>query len=240
MPRDPTPPHGPAPTRWSQVWRAGFGTPEEQRRAMEEICRAYWLPVFRFARRHADTQEQAEDLAQGFFAHFLERDLIKEANAAKGRLRGFVFLLLERYIISNFKKTRTQKRGGGVVHVPLSDNGDSATPADNLTPEKLFNRQWALATLEQAMEDTLREAERMKKEAIFHAVRCQLSLDGLEAETTERLAEELKMSEAAVRTAAHRWRKRFLANFRQRVALSIDSCDSKEVDEEIRNLRSFL
>src|SRR5277367_5884682 len=141
-------------TRWSVVLRARSTDPAAKA-ALAELCRMYWRPVYSFLRRQGNASHDAEDLTQGFFVILLEQESFARVDEAKGRLRSFLLVALKRFAANEYKRERTQKRGGAVTHVPI-DTGDAeeyytAELATGLSPDLLFERHWAITLLDTVM-----------------------------------------------------------------------------------------
>ena len=165
-------------TRWTLIEEVrGGGAGGE--RALAELCAIYWYPVYAYARRGGAAPPDAEDIAQGFFAHLLARGDLAGAEAARGRLLSFLLAALKHYIIDLHRKQSAQKRGGGATFIPI-DAGDAEEryqeePADLSDPEKLFERRWALALLDDAFARLEREYAASGKADLYHAIRPYLA-----------------------------------------------------------------
>jgi RNA polymerase sigma factor (sigma-70 family) len=224
-------------TQWNLVVSAGRTSATERHDALEQLCRAYWYPVYAFVRRRGHDPDQAQDLTQEFFARLLEKNYLHSAHPAKGRFRTFLLTAVERFLTNEWIKARRQKRGGGRPLLPL--NGEEAEslyqlePADPATPERLFDRKWALALLRRAMDELRAEAKAAGREALFQEVRSVLSGDSAAAPYAE-IAARLQMTEGAVKAAVHRWRRRYADLVRDAVAQTVAA--PGEVEAEIREL----
>src|SRR5208283_5806319 len=107
-----------ATTNWTVVLAASRRSAPEADRALEELCRTYWYPLYAYVRRQGHSKEDAEDLTQGFFARFLERNYLERLSSEKGRFRAFLLAALKHFLANEWNKSQRQKRGGGVA--PLS------------------------------------------------------------------------------------------------------------------------
>ena len=147
-------------TRWSLVVAAGDSRNPDYRRALEELCGAYWYPVYAFIRRSGRDPDVAQDLAQGFFAQLLEKQTLKAVDQKRGRFRSFLLAALKFYLSNEQQWRRAQKRGAGLSPIPLdadtAERNYNLEPVEEQTPETLFERRWALALLGRAL-DRLRE-----------------------------------------------------------------------------------
>lgn len=231
-----------ATTRWSVVVAAGGPRAEPAARAaLDDLCAAYWYPLYAFARRRGAAPADAEDLVQGFFASLLERDSIGAADPSRGRFRAFLRTAFERHAASEHRKAAALKRGGGVRHAALeavtSADGErryASEPSHADTPERVFERRWALTVVSRAL-TRLRDAD--DDPARTAALLPFVGGPG-EAKPYAEVAASLGMAEDAVKTAVHRLRKRYRTVLRDEVAHTVDGPD--EVDDELRRLFDAL
>jgi DNA-directed RNA polymerase specialized sigma24 family protein len=227
-------------TRWSVVLRAQSTDPAATA-ALAELCRMYWRPVYSFLRRQGNASHDAEDLTQGFFVMLLDRKSFSTVEEARGRLRSFLLVLLKRFAANEYQRERTQKRGGAVAHVPI-DTGDAeehytAELATGLSPDLLFERQWAITLLDTVMAKLHESYARDGREAVFDALKGRFSADN-DSALLASVAAQLGMNESAVKVALHRMRERYRKLLRSQIALTVDS--PQEVDEEILHLFKAL
>jgi len=211
------------------------------RRALEELCRAYWFPLYAFARRRGHGPQQAEDITQEFFAHLLENEGFVTVDRAKGRFRSFLLVSLTHFMSDQRAHARAVRRGGGRLAVPLDSAAAEATYSkalsDTMTPERLFERSWAIAVLNQVLLRLEQDYARRGKGAVFEALRHHL--DGQADERSHaKTAAALGVSEGAVRTMAHRLRRQYRERLREEIAQTVD--DDRCVDEEIHYLLNCL
>jgi RNA polymerase sigma-70 factor (ECF subfamily) len=227
-------------TSWSLVLTAAHDAAVNSRPALARLCETYWNPVFAFIRRIGYDRDQAQDLTQGFFALLLEKNFLEVADPQRGRFRSFLLTAVKRFLSNERDRLNALKRGGG--RLPLSIDIDveaSYAPisADTDTPETLFERRWALALLEHAMVKLRAEFIVAGKSAQFETLAPFLSRDSVET-GYEALAAQMGMSSGALRTLAHRMRRRYRDLVRAEIAETVDS--PEEIDEEIRFLMSVL
>ena len=142
-------------TQWSLVLAAaGRSTPESEN-ALGALCAAYWPPLYAYIRRRGYEISEAQDLTQAFFVRLLEKNYLGDANREKGKFRSFLLASLNHFLANEWDRRQAQKRGGGVTIIPLemdSAEGYYRTDrADLLTPEKLFERRWALTVIDLAL-----------------------------------------------------------------------------------------
>jgi RNA polymerase sigma-70 factor (ECF subfamily) len=231
-----------AATRWSVVLAAGGGKAGTVRRkALEELALAYWLPLYAYVRRQGSAPHQAEDSIQGFFARLLEKDSIAAVDRSKGKFRSFLLASLKHFLSNERDKARAKKRGGDVLHFALdtaeAESHYRAEPADDMTPERLYERRWALAVLDQVLAHLRREYADQGKAAMFEALKGSLA-GRADAPAYAQLARRLDTTEGAVKVAAHRLRKRYRQILRDEIAQTVSAPEL--VDEEIRYLLRCL
>ena len=228
-------------THWSVVVEAAQGDSAASVEALEKLCRIYWYPLYAFARRRGCSPEDAEDLSQGFFARLIEKESLKMVCPEKGKFRSFLLTAFSNFANNERGKQRTQKRGG--LNIITSWDGMEAEqrflhePADGLTPEKLFDRSWAVTVVEQVLCQLRQEYERGNKLPVFTELQGYLTREadpGVIAAAAQRLA----MAEGALKVALHRLRRRFGEHLRAQVASTVGSPD--EVEEELRHLVAAL
>ncbi len=226
-----------ATTRWSII-AAAAGTPNPTARAaLSVLCATYWRPLFEFIRRRGHGPEEAHDLTQGFFARLLEKGWLEDADRERGRFRAFLLAALKHYLSNERDFARSQKRGGGRGPISLdledAEKRLAGEPSHDLTPERLFERRWAMTVLDEALRRLESEHRAARKELVFSTLKPFLAFDGSEPPQAD-VAAALRMTEGAVKVAVHRLRKRFRELLREEVARTVDR--EEDVDEEIRHL----
>jgi RNA polymerase sigma factor (sigma-70 family) len=227
-------------TRWTVVLTAR----EQDSRsgeALETLCRTYWYPLYAFIRRQGSAPADAEDLTQGFFARFLEKHYLKSVNPDKGKFRSFLLASLKHFLANERDRVRTKKRGGGAIHLSL-DAAAAETrylqePIDAMTPEKIFDREWALTLLELVLARLRRDFCDEDKAALFEELKVVLTA-GKGAVSHAKIAAKLGMSEGAVKVAAHRMRRRYRELLKEEIAQTVTG--PEQVEEEIRALFSVF
>ncbi len=228
-------------TRWSLVLAAGQGTPSEAHEALSTLCGLYWYPLYAFTRRQGREAEDARDSVQGFFTRLLEKNDLAAVDRQRGRFRSWLLASLKHYLVNEWNRERAQKRGGG--QTPISIDGATAEGlyslelSHDLTPERLYERRWALTLLEHVLASLAAECARLGKQPLFESLRGTLAGDTGQRSYPE-LARELGMSPGAVKVAAHRLRGRYRELLRTEIAQTVDHPD--EVDDEIRLLLAAL
>jgi RNA polymerase sigma-70 factor (ECF subfamily) len=230
-----------ATTHWSLIAAAQDPTSPQAREALALLCGSYWYPLYAFIRRQGHAPDQAQDLTQGFFADLLEHRSLEAVDRTRGRFRSFLLTACKHYLAHERGKARAQKRGGGRHFLPL-DFADAEArygtePVDPLTPEKVFDRRWALAMLDQVLGRLRAEYAAKGKGLLFDRLRVFL-LGDRSALPHRRVAEELDMTEGAIKVAAHRLRGRFRDLVREEIARTVEK--PEEVEDEIRALFAAL
>jgi len=228
-------------TRWTSVVAAGHADTPRARAALENLCQTYWYPLYAYVRRSGQPPEDAKDLTQAFFARLLEHNSIAKVDRERGRFRSFLLASLKHFLVNEWEKSRTLKRGGAAHFVPLQfDTAETrfAQPiAPEDTPDRAFDRQWALALLDTVLGRLRREYATSGKDGLFLGLKDTLS--GGRSEIPYRdLAARLAMSEGAVKVAAHRLRQRYRDLLREEIASTV--ADAGDVEAELRDLFAAL
>jgi RNA polymerase sigma-70 factor (ECF subfamily) len=223
-------------THWSVVLRARSG-PEDARAALETLCRTYRPPVLAYIRGRGYPPEQAEDLAQSFFTRFLENAYHADADPARGRFRAFLLTALKRFLINSDMENHALKRGGGMHFDPLSSDSGEAPVAATASPEAEFERSWAVAVLDAAMNRLREEAERAGKVALFEQLQEFLTERPDEADYA-RAAAALNLRRNTLAVAVHRMRHRLRELVREELAQT--TVDREDLESELRGLRAAL
>lgn len=224
-------------THWSVVLAAGDRAEPGYRAAIGSLCETYWYPLYAYVRRRGHDPEAAEDLVQGFFSSLLERGALRVADPERGRFRSFLLTSMKHYMANERQRGRALKRGGGLESVSLDFIAAEARyrrePTDERTPERFFERRWALALLEATMRRLREEADRAGTAGRFETLSRYLTGEEPGKPYGE-VASNLGISEAAVKVAVHRLRRRYGQLLREEVSRTVD--DPARVDEEIRRL----
>ncbi len=228
-------------THWSVVLTAGRSDTTRAHAALEKLCRAYWFPLYAYARRRGYSVEDAQDLTQEFFARVLEHHWLARADQAKGRFRTFLLTAMERFLANEWDKVRALKRGGGQRNIPIQlDTAETrygVEPADTRTPEQAFEYRWALALLDEVVGQLEAEFRSQDQAEMFTTLKPCLVGDRASQPYAE-LAGKLGMEEGAVKVAVHRLRQRYRELLRAEIANTVDS--DSEVEAEMRHLFNVL
>ncbi|MEI7909216.1 MAG: sigma-70 family RNA polymerase sigma factor [Verrucomicrobiota bacterium] len=230
-----------ATTRWTLVCDAAQGGDTRAVAALGDLFATYWQPLYRYARRLGKSREDAEDLVQGFFTHLIEQCALRDTDRNKGRFRAFLLASFNHWIINSWKHASRQKRGGGIA--PLSFDWHSAETglklevADERSPDRLFDREWALTLLEKVLGELEAACRAEGGAAQFDQLKPCLTADSSRIPYAE-LAAGLGLSEGAARVAVHRLRKRYRAFLTAEIARTLAS--PAAVEEEMRALFAVL
>jgi RNA polymerase sigma-70 factor (ECF subfamily) len=228
-------------THWSVVLTAGRNDTTRARAALEQLCRNYWHPLYAYVRRSGHSPEEAQDLTQEFFARLLAQNTVARADPARGRFRSFLLGSLKHFLAHEWEKARAQKRGGGAQLIPLDfDTAESrwvqpVAPGD--TPDRAFDRQWALALLDVVLGRVRKEYTDSGRDELFVGLKDTLTGGRSEIPYSE-LAARLGLSEGAVKVAAHRLRQRYRDLLRVEIASTV--AGPEEVEEELKHLFAAL
>ena len=202
-----------ATTRWSRVVAAGRDDSVEAHAALAELCEAYWYPLYTLLRRRGHDAQDALDLTQGFFARLLEKRDLGGADAERGRFRAYLSGALLNYVRNARREERAAKRGGDaqVLSLDLEDAEGRyrLEAADTRTPERAYDRAWALVLIDRALAALGESYRASGKGELFDALRSTLTGDA--TRPYAELAAELGLKEGALKVAVHRLRKRFRA-----------------------------
>lgn len=208
--------------------------------ALSELFRTYWYPLYAFLRRRGLDPHSAEDMTQAFLTSLLARDFLANVDQKKGRFRSFLLASLKNFLADEHDRNSAQKRGGGQPVISLDGLGAEARyrlePATELSPDKLYEKQWALSVLERVLSQLQAEYCEPGKRALFEALQATL-VEGQTGRYAE-IASELGMTEGAVKTAAHRFRRRYRTLLVDEISQTVDTPD--EVESEILYLMSCL
>lgn len=211
------------------------------RESLAELCAAYWYPLYAYVRSRGYGPEQARDLTQDFFVRVLEKGLLADADPSRGRFRSFLRTVCAHFLANRRDWEHARKRGGGRAIVPINaaeaEGRYALEMADGLTPERIFDRSWALTLLGRVLEQLGREYDEAGKKATFEALRGLLSGDP-DSSTYGAVAARLGTTEGAARVAAHRLRGRYGELLRREIASTLD--EPAEIDDEIKDLFAAL
>ena len=226
-----------ATTRWSVVLRAGDENSPQQQDALAQLCRTYWYPLYAYVRRLGASPEDAQDLTQGFFARLIERNVVNEADADKGKFRWLVLGTLKHYLANQRDFKVAAKRGGNLAHISLDDltveKRYQLEPTTTLSPDKLFDRNWAMTLLDRVREQLREHYVQAGKLDRFE--RLENFIPGGQARRSyEEVSQDLGVSEGALRVELHRLKALYRQFLRAEIAHTVSN--PVEIDEELRYL----
>jgi len=230
-----------ATTRWTLVREAAQGGNAESVEALGALLLTYWPPLYRYARRQGKSPQDAEDLVQGFMAHLIEARSLSQIDSAKGRFRAFLLTSFNHWTINEWKYQSRLKRGGGIPSLSFdwqsAETGLTPEIADTRSPDKLYDREWAMALLGKVLDDLEATCRQEGNAGQFEILKPCLTADSAGIPYAK-LAGFLGNSEGAARVAVHRLRKRYRHLLTAEVARTLASPDA--VEEEMRSLFAAL
>jgi RNA polymerase sigma factor (sigma-70 family) len=228
-------------TRWSLVASAGRKSSPDATKALEELCQAYWFPLYAFVRRRVGSKEDAEDLTQAFFESLLSQNLFAGLEQERGKFRAYLLAALKNFLSNAKDKQRRLKRGGGQTILSLNweeaDTRYQLDARDPVDPYRSFDREWALTLLEQTVLRLGDEYAATGRDSFFKASKTALSVSQDKIDHAH-IARTCGMEEGAVRVAVHRLRKRYRSLLRTVVAETL--AHPEQVDEELKSLKQAL
>jgi RNA polymerase sigma factor (sigma-70 family) len=227
-------------TRWSVVLSAAAAGVLDSSDALARLCETYRPPVYAYIRRRGIPPEDADDFTQEFFATFLQKNFVRAADPARGRFRSFLLASVKHFLANEWDRRHAQKRGGRAPMLPLEDDrGDHTVryePSTAMTPDRVFEYQWAQAVLDRALDDLRTEQEQAGKGDAFRCLRPCLMAESGRAHADAVVA--LNSTAGAVRVALHRLRRRFRAILLERIGETV--AEPAEIDAELRYLMNAL
>ena len=224
-------------TRWTMVCEAAQGGETGAVAAFGSLFSTYWQPLYRYARRSGQGPADAEDMVQGFFAHLIEHNGLRLADRARGSFRAFLLGSLKHYMANEWQRRHRQRRGGFAVHLsidwPRGERGLELEPADERSPDRLYDRDWAITLLDKVLDDMAHEEGGHD----FDRWKPFLSLSSERLPYAE-MASAFSLSEGAARVAVHRLRKRYRQRLKAEIVRTLAS--EAQVEEEMRALFAAL
>jgi RNA polymerase sigma factor (sigma-70 family) len=230
-----------ATTHWSAVLAAGETTSSRSSAALEQLCRTYWYPLYAHVRRNGHGPEDAQDLVQEFFARFLGQHSVRRADRSRGRFRTFLLTSLKHFLINEWNRANREKRGGGHRLISLDAEATEtrflAEPADERSPDKAFERRWAMVVLDRVLEQLQAELTAVGRGQVFEELKSFLTGEEHESSYAE-IGRRLGMTEGNLKVTVHRLRHRYRELLRKEVSLTVEVPEA--IDEEIRYLIAAL
>jgi len=227
-------------THWSMVRSAAAADSSEAQSSLATLCQGYWYPLYAFARRQGQSPEDAQDQVQGFFARLIEKSYLDRADPEKGRFRTFLLVAFKRYMANAWDYDNREKRGGGREVISLDGLNTEvryrAEPVDEVSPEKVYEKQWALTLLRKVLDTMESEFSATGKVRIFQELK--VFLNGEKGGTYAQVGARLGMSETSVKVTVHRLRQRYRELLRLEIANTVSS--EEMIENEIRALFEAL
>jgi RNA polymerase sigma-70 factor (ECF subfamily) len=224
-------------THWSVVLAAGDRDAPEWREAMAALCTTYWRPLYAFVRRQGNSPEQAEDLTQEFFARLLEKNYLRTVDREKGLFRSYLLGCLRHFLANERDRQLAHKRGAGRKPLSLdfrtAEKSYRLEPSDERTPDRVYDRQWALTVLHEVLDRLQAEWATTGRTVHFDALKIFLTGEDRPATYSE-MASQLGVSVSAIKVAVHRMRRRYGELLREEIGRGVN--DPAEIDEELRRL----
>lgn len=228
-------------THWSVVLAARRSSSPDYKKALAALCEAYWYPIYAYLRRHGYSVYDAEDHTQGFFTALIEKQGLRQVDPQQGRFRSYLLGALKHYLNDAKDRAEALKRGGGFTIASLdnteAENLLNQAAATGLSPEQLFDRSWALTLLQRAIRRLEEEFAAGENQKVMKQLMGYLAPAG---DTTlyREAAEQLNMTEAAIKAAVYRLRRRYRILLKDEIARTVST--DTQVEEEIHFLFSAL
>lgn len=232
-------------THWSIIASSRDSDSGIRTTSLGELYQAYWYPLFAYLRRKGHSPEAAADYVQGFFVELIDKDFLESVAPEKGRFRWFMMSAVKRFVSKQTEKQNAQIRGGGnaifSLNIDDAEQRYSREPADGWTPEKLFDRRWALEVLSQALARLRQSHEAAGKLELYNSLQSTLAGEALTNERSQQIGEQLGMSAVAVKVAAHRLKDKYRKTLTEIVSQTLtEPNDAASVDEELASLFQAL
>jgi RNA polymerase sigma-70 factor (ECF subfamily) len=226
-----------ATTHWTTVLAAASSDGEVAQQALAQLCQTYWYPLYTYARAQGHCPETAEDLTQGLLLRLLERKDFERGDRDKGRFRSYLLSAFRHFMADEFDKTAALKRGGGRTTISFdaqkAEERFLLEPVDTLSPDRLYERRWALTVLDQALARLQTEYKEAGKDRLYRALEGCLTQEEQD-QSHAAIGRDLGLSESAIKSALHRLRQRHRELIREEVAQTVSTV--REIDEEVRHL----
>jgi RNA polymerase sigma factor (sigma-70 family) len=221
-------------TQWTLLAQATLSGESVGRQALEDLCHRYWSPLYQFIRARGYNEAEAKDLTQEFLLHLVEHSTLQKADPSRGKFRSFLCGALVRFLADAYDKRRAQKRGGGAPHLEL-DSAAEELGAISTPDELVFDREWALVILENALETVARDFKGAENQ---FAVLRQFLPGSIAVPSYDQAATQIGLNLPALKSELHRLRQRFKAAVREQVAATVSA--PHEIDQEMNHLQTVL
>jgi DNA-directed RNA polymerase specialized sigma24 family protein len=230
-----------ATTQWSVVLLAADSSSSEAAGALENLCRAYWYPLYAYVRRKGHSPHEAQDLTQEFFSLLLAGEWLVGVDRSKGKFRSFLLAAMNHLLLNEYHRARAQKRGGGAPHFSLdaitAEDRYRIEPVDQLAPDKLFERRWAETLLDRVVARLREEWDGRERAQAFEDLKVFL-LDVKGTVSFEEVANRLGVTVVTVKSAVQKLRRRYRELFQDEIAQTV--ARPEDIEEEIRSLFQAL
>ena len=228
-------------THWSIVLQAQADSSPDAARALDALCRTYWVPLYSYVRQQGHSPHDAQDLTQEFFARFVGKDYLASVGREKGKFRSFLLKALNHFLADQRDRARAIKRGGGQTPVPLTEDEAErlylANPGAGLAPDEAFEKRWATALLSEAFAKLQAESVAAGKGDRFERLKGFLE-DGTDSGDYETLGAEMGLAANTIAASVHRLRQRYRELVRIEIANTVAT--PGEIQEEMRYLFAVL
>jgi len=223
-------------TRWSVVLKTGDCDEDRAYAALSKLCEDYWYPLYAYVRKRGYDHAQAQDLTQEFFARILEKQQVQKARKEKGKFRSFLLVSMNHFLTNEWRRQNRQKRGGGKVsffsELERADERFSFEVTDsNKTADLLFEEKWALAILQKAVQRLKEEWSQGERKTMYESLKPLLAGDP-DSRSYREVAEQIGLTEGAVKVAVHRMRQRLRDLLHEEVAQTVE--DATQIHEELK------
>jgi RNA polymerase sigma-70 factor (ECF subfamily) len=220
-------------THWSLVRRAGAEAPET-RGALDDLCRAYWYPVYAFVRRHQPRKSSidAMDITQEFFTQFIRREDVRCADPHRGRFRSWLIQGLKRFLINQWHYETADKRDCRKLvwlDAAVAEERYRLEPTHDVHPERLYDRDCAIALLGTAFERLQQECSARGWD--WFPTAQHVLLPGFDDESYGEIERRLGLSANTLKGKVHWLRHRWRALICEELGSDVRS--PAELDEEI-------
>ena len=226
-----------ATTHWSVILAASSTSTPHYEEALSSLCQTYWFPLYAYLRRWGCDTHLAEDYVQAFFVQMLEKHYLSKVEQKRGKFRSFLLVAIKRFVADQHDLTQAFKRGGGhkrlSIDLEFAEGKYALEPVSDLSPERIFEKSWALAALEQTMAQLEAEFAGMNKQKLFDCLKVYIGGDA-NSVPYHNVAADLNMTEDAVKTAVYRLRRRYRQRLRDIIAQTVTT--HEQINEEIQDL----
>ena len=220
-------------THWSVIKTAGAPESTMAFAALELLCGTYWQPVYAYARCIGNSPDDALDLTQGFFERVIEGKYFSQADQSRGRFRSFLLVSFKHYVANQRARANAVRRGGRIKFVPMDQSDAESSvriePVDHSSPDRAFDRQWALALLDSVMDELRAQFVQQGDGQLFKTLQPCLA-SGRDRHSYGELGLAMGMSEGAVKVAVHRMRRRYRELLRAMVMQTVDGPEAAETE----------